>query len=65
MARVKIEEIVDHIDSEIKKALSIAVSKVIPNTDFDEQKLFREFLRAVGKKCNTWERVPDSFVETD
>jgi hypothetical protein len=24
--------------------------------------LFRAFRRAVGRKCNTWEQVPDHYV---
>jgi len=65
MARVKIEEVVDHLSSEIRKALTTAVNNVIPDAEFDERQLFREFRRAVGRKCNTWERVPDQYVETD
>lgn len=63
MARVKIEEVVDHLSSEIRKALSIAVNNVIPNAEFDERQLFREFRRAVGRKCDTWERVPDQYID--
>ena len=65
MARVKIEEVVDHLDSEMRKALSMAVGKAIPGAEFDERQLFKEFRRAVGRKCSTWERVPDRYVEND
>jgi hypothetical protein len=65
MARVKIEEIVDHLSTEMRKALSIAVNNSIPDADFDERQLFRDFRRAVGRKCSTWERVPDHYVEND
>ena len=64
MARVKIEEVVDHLSTEIRKALSIAVNNVIPNVSFDERQLFREFRRAVSRKCNTWEQVPDQYVDS-
>ena len=63
MARVKIEEIIEQLDSDLRKALRDAVRRVIPNVDFDERRLFREFVRAVGRKCSTWETVNDSFVE--
>ena len=65
MARVKIEEIVDHLGTEMRKALSIAVNNVIPDAEFDERQLFRAFRRAVGRKCNTWESVPDQYVDKD
>ena len=63
MARVKIEKIIEQLDSDLRKALRDAVRRVIPNVDFDERRLFREFVRAVGRKCSTWETVNDSFVE--
>ena len=50
MARVKIEEIVDHLSSEMRKALSIAVLKTMPEANFDEHQLFREFRATVRKK---------------
>jgi len=65
VARVKIEEIVDHLGTEMRKALSIAVNNVIPDAEFDERQLFRAFRRAVGRKCNTWESVPDQYVDKD
>ena len=65
MAKVKIEEIIDDLSSEIKKALDEAVRRTIPGAVFDRNSLFREFKRAVGRKCRVWERVPDRHVETD
>ncbi len=63
MARVKIEEIVDHLSTEFRKALDEAVRKEIPDAEFNQRQLFRQFHRAVGRKCNTWESVPDHYVE--
>jgi len=65
MARVKIEEIIDHLESDIKKALKQSVEKILPNVHIDSSALFREFKRSVGRKCNTWESVPDCFIEND
>lgn len=63
MARVKIEGIVDHLSSEMRRALKDAVSEVAPKTRFDEYELFRAFRRAVSRKCSTWESVPDHYVD--
>ncbi len=63
MARIKIEEIIDRLDSEIRSALDAAVREVIPDVNFDKYQLFRAFKRAVGRKCNTWETIPDQYVE--
>jgi hypothetical protein len=66
MARVKIEEIVEHLDHDLRRALADAVKEVLPSgTRFDEHELFRAFKRAVRRKCSTWERVPDRYVEAD
>ena len=65
MAHVKIEDIVDHLSTEMRRALEDAVKSVAPNAHFDAHQLFREFRRAVGRKCNTWENAPDHFVEKE
>jgi len=63
MARVKIEEIVDHLSSEMRRALEEAVNECARDADVDAYDLFRAFKRAVRRKCSTWERVPDQYVE--
>lgn len=63
MAKVKIEEVVDHLSSEMRRALEDAVNEVVPNARFDSYELFRAFKRNVYRKCSTWETVPDRYVE--
>ncbi len=63
MASVKMEEIVDHLSSEVRRALEDAVQQVAPNVRIDAHELFRAFSRAIGRKCNTWEQVPDQYVQ--
>ena len=63
MARVKIEDIIEHLSSEMRHALEDAVSETVQGAKFEPHELFRAFRRAVGRKCNTWENVPDSSVE--
>ena len=65
MARVRPEKIVDELKLKFRRALQDAVSEVLPSADFDEYELFRAFKRAVGRKCNTWERVRDNSVDID
>ena len=36
MARVRMEEIVDHLSSQMRRALSDAVKEAIPNSNVDE-----------------------------
>lgn len=64
MARIRIEDVVEHLDSEMRSALEEAVKEVLPHAaNFDRSKLFHAFCRAVGRKCNTWESIPDSYVD--
>jgi hypothetical protein len=63
MAQVKIEDIVEHLSSEMRRALQAAVEEVHPGAQVDPHALFRAFRRAVGRKCNTWEQVPDQFIQ--
>lgn len=63
MASVKMEEIVAHLSSEVRRALEDAVRQVAPETQINSHELFRAFKRAIGRKCNTWEQVPDQYVE--
>jgi hypothetical protein len=63
MARVKIEEIIDHLNSDIRRALEETVKTVVPDVNFDAHQLFREFTRNIGRICNTWETVPDQYIE--
>lgn len=64
MAEVQIEEVIDHLSSEMKKALETAVNEVIPNASFDRTALYKAFKRAVYRKCSVWETVPDQFVKS-
>ncbi len=65
MAKVKIEEIVVHLDHDFKRALEDAVRRSYPEVAVDRNALFREFVRAIRRKCSTWESVPDQYVEAD
>jgi hypothetical protein len=65
MARVKIEDVIESLDYGIKRALRDAVNATIPGAQFDTGSLFRAFVREVGRKCNTWESVSDSYVDVD
>jgi hypothetical protein len=65
MAKVKPEDIIENLKTPFKKALVEAVNQVIPNTEFDQEQLFREFKKQIRFKCSTWERVPSTAVQDD
>ncbi|KIX22121.1 hypothetical protein SY27_05510 [Flavobacterium sp. 316] len=61
MTTVKIEGIIDHLDDEIKQALTTTLKEYFPNQDFSKNDLFNTFKRRL--RCNTWEVVPDNLVK--
>jgi hypothetical protein len=63
MARVKIEDVVYHLDSEFKKALDDTIKKFAPNVDYNRSELFNFFLKRVYQHCSAWKTVPDSCIE--
>jgi len=63
MAQVNMEEIVDHLSSEIKRALEDTIKEHFPDQDFDRNAVFRTFKRKVYQKCSVWENVPDKLVK--
>ena len=63
MAQVNIEEIIDHLDYEIKRALEATLEEHFPDKKFDRNSVFRTFKKKIGSKCSTWEDVPDNLVK--
>ena len=63
MAQVKIEDVVDHLDTEFKKALEDTFGEFAPGVSIDRSQVFRFFLRRVYEHCSVWETVPDSLVD--
>jgi len=63
MARINLEKIFTQLSYEIKRALINSVRKQIPETELDSQKLYKDFVDAVGKECKKWEEIPNEAVE--
>jgi hypothetical protein len=59
MARIKIEGILEDMDSDIRRALRDAIKEVSPSSNIDEYALFRAFKRLLtvsvvhGLECLT------------
>ena len=63
MARIKVEEVLESLDHELRRALGDAVRQSIPNANFDERTLYKAFCKAAYRRCSIWETVPDMYVE--
>jgi len=63
MARIRLEDIFKHLGYEIKRSLTSTLKKEFPTLEFDQNKLYKEFVETVGKETKKWEQVPDDAVE--
>lgn len=63
MTKIKIEEVVDYLGSEMRKAIEDAVYSSVPDAVFDGHILFQKFKSAVASECDTWVEIPDTYVE--
>jgi len=63
MAEVKIEDVVDHLESEFTHALEDTFRRFAPNVSYSRNDLFRYFLRRVYDHCSVWEKIPDKYIK--
>lgn len=64
MTKIHAEKIVDHLRSQMRRALEDALRDVNPNVGINSSNLFSAFRRRLRSKCNTWETVPDQSVQS-
>ncbi len=62
--KVKIEDVVYHLDSEFKKALDDTMATFAPEMSYDRNELFKFFLKRVYHHCSVWEDVPEKCVKS-
>ncbi len=65
MARVNLTEMIERLELELRPVLKQAVQATIPDVEFDDKLLYREFRKAASRRFQTWERVPDSCVKSE
>ncbi|MFA6200151.1 MAG: hypothetical protein WC679_07110 [Bacteroidales bacterium] len=65
MAKIKVEDVIDYFDNDIRKVLESTLKEHFPNQSFDTRAIFRTFKRQVRRKCHIWENVPDKYVQKD
>ena len=64
MVKIKIEDVVYHLDSEFKKALDDTMATFGPEISYDRNELFKFFLKRVYRHCSEWENVPAGCIRT-
>lgn len=63
MPRVRLEAVFDYRAFEFKRALRDAVRKQLPEAEFNDTLLFRDFKRKVTAKLGSSLTVPDRCIE--
>lgn len=63
MARIKVDEVLQSLEHDLRVALARAVQATISAANFDEHELYRRFCSEAYRQCRIWETVPDRYVE--
>lgn len=64
MSRIKLEETLEYLYDDIQPSLAKAVKEVLPGAEFESGKLFRAFLKEIGRRQRDWVSVPSKFVDS-
>ena len=65
MARVKLDEILDEHESDIRRAMGDILRRYAPDHKDSVSLVTRAFIRAVDRHTSQWTRVRESYVEPD
>lgn len=64
MAKLKIESVFEHLDYDLRRAMEDTIREYCEQ-NIDARDFLKSFTRNVGRKCNTWERIPDRYIRVD
>jgi hypothetical protein len=65
MTKIKIEKVFNHLNDDLRKALEETIKQHFSGKPFDSREIFKTFQSNTSKRCSTWVRVPDVFVEKE
>jgi hypothetical protein len=65
MARIRPNDIFDHLNPQMRAALDEAVDRTLPGVEVDKRQLYLAFRRALSAKLKPWESVPAASVDAD
>ena len=63
MARIRVEQVIDHLGGKIRGAMDETLKAMAPDADIDVQAFFRAFKANLKNRCRQWEDVPNNCVE--
>lgn len=65
MARIRVEQVFDHLGSKLRGAIDDTLKALIPETKVEAQEFYRELKKNLARRCRQWEDVPNNHVESD
>jgi hypothetical protein len=65
MARIRPNDIFDHLSPQMRAVLDEAVDKTLPGVVVDKRQLYLALRRALSAKLKPWESVPPAAVDAD
>ena len=65
MARIRPNDIFEHLNPQMRAALDEAVDKTLLGVEVDKRQLYLAFRRALTAKLKPWESVPAAAVDAD
>ena len=65
MAKLNIVEVIDHLETEFRKALNATLREQFPNQDFNSRTVFKTFKNEISNRCNSWEKIPNKYLRSD
>jgi len=65
MAKLNMEEVIDHLEDKMRKALQATIREHFPDQEFNSRAVYKTFKNEVYKKCNAWESVPNKYIRSD
>lgn len=62
MAKLNMERVLEHLDTDIRIAMEHALRRADPNNTVDAALLTHCFMAALRERCDDWQAVPDWAV---
>lgn len=64
MAKINIQEIIDHMENDMRKSLDATMREHFPDQDFNSRAVYKSFLKQVNKRCRIWETIPNKYIKS-
>ena len=64
MAKLNVEQLINHLDLEVRKALEATLREYFPYEEYNSRAISKTFQKELGKRCKVWENIPNKFIRS-